>query len=156
MAWLKSYFYKFLGLMLITLFFTGVANGKEARPKYKVQKIQIQMKTIKVEIAESEAEHEYGLMFVKKLEKNSGMLFVFSDDKVRNFWMKNTLIPLSIGFFNSEKSLISIHEMTPYVENMGAPQIYSSGSPARYALEMNRNWFSENKIKLGDKFQSLK
>ena len=70
-------------------------------------------KTIKVKIADSEKEIEQGLMNVKRLGKNDGMLFVFDDEKVRHFWMKNTLIPLDIIFLNKEKNIVSIQTMKP-------------------------------------------
>lgn len=108
-------------------------------------------KNIRVEIAQTEQQRSKGLMFRKKLDPNSGMLFVFEVEKPLSFWMKNTLIPLSIGFFNSEKILVHKTEMVPASAiDLNIPT-YSSQVPARYALEMPAGWFEKNKIKLGSK-----
>lgn len=156
MALLKNCFLKVIILSGFALVFSTMVAAKETRPKYKVENIKISNHVVKVEVAATEEEHAFGLMYVTHLQKNSGMLFVFSNDQVRNFWMKNTLIPLSIGFFDKNKTLISIHEMQPYIEGSGAPAIYSSAGPARFALEMNKNWFALNKVKIGEKFHFVK
>lgn len=68
--------------------------------------------------------------------------------------MKNTFIPLSIGFFNSKKVLVDIQDMEPAKSEMDQnPKSYLSRSPAQYALEVNQGWFQKNKIKLGDRFE---
>ncbi len=111
-------------------------------------------KKIIVELAESENQHERGLMFRKSLSKNNGMLFVFSDEEVRNFWMKNTLIDLSIGYFNKDKKLIDVQEMKA-INSILQRDIpgYPSQGPAQYALEMPAKWFGENHIRIGAVFR---
>jgi uncharacterized membrane protein (UPF0127 family) len=104
---------------------------------------------IKVEIAETEEQQEKGLMFRKTLKENEGMLFVFQEEKVLTFWMKNTLIPLSIGFFDKGKKLFEVQEMQPISPVDQKPKVYQSKKPALYALEMPKGWFSKKKIKEG-------
>lgn len=111
-------------------------------------------KIILVELAESNEQHEQGLMFRKKLKPNQGMLFVFSNEDIRNFWMKNTLIDLSIGYFNKDKKLIDIQEMKSVTSilQVDLPS-YPSKLPAQFALEMDSHWFSKNNIKEGSVFK---
>lgn len=104
---------------------------------------------IEIEIARSHEEQMRGLMFRKTLCEMCGMLFVYSDEFTRSFWMKNTFIPLSIGFFDKNKKLIDVQEMTPVVSEMQTDiPTYSSRGKAMYALEMNAKWFARHKVKL--------
>lgn len=119
-------------------------------------KVKVGKTTITVEVANTEKSRERGLMERSKLDKNCGMLFVFPDESKRYFWMKNTYIPLSIGFFDKDSRLVEVQEMKP----MGSPMEkdiprYQSHLPAKFALEMERGWFKKNKIKLKDKLQFI-
>ncbi len=107
-------------------------------------------KKITAEIAATEDQHERGLMFRQNLGKDNGMLFIFNDEMTRSFWMKNTLIDLSIGYFNKDKKLIDVQEMKA-VTSILQQEIpsYPSRAPAQYALEMNPNWFTKNRIEKG-------
>lgn len=115
--------------------------------EFKTARIQVGSKKIKVEIADDTEKRNHGLMFRKSLPKDEGMLFVFDRPEPLNFWMKNTVIPLSIGYFDSKKTLIDVQEMVPEASEMVvSPKIYASRGPAQYALEMNPGWFTKNKI----------
>lgn len=107
-------------------------------------------KTIKVELAETQEQHARGLMFRKKLKSNEGMLFVFTDEITREFWMKNTLIDLDIGYFNKKNQLIDIQQMAAQnsVMQLSVPT-YPSKQPAMYALEMAKGWFKKNSFPEG-------
>lgn len=100
---------------------------------------------IYAEVADTQSSRDFGLMFRKSLDENSGMLFVFDDDDTRGFWMKNTNIPLSIAFLDNSGYILNIEKMMPH----SLCSTYSNG-PARYALEMNQGWFDKNKISEGD------
>jgi uncharacterized membrane protein (UPF0127 family) len=119
----------------------------------KTEHLRLGSQKIVVEIANSDASREHGLMFRKHLGRNRGMLFVFNDERPLNFWMKNTLIPLSIGYFDREKRLVKTLEMVPAVMGVIEPPVYSSEKPALYALEMEKDWFPKNRIKLGTRFE---
>jgi uncharacterized membrane protein (UPF0127 family) len=108
------------------------------------------IKKITVEMAETDDQHERGLMFRKKLSSNEGMLFVFKDEMTRHFWMKNTLIDLSIGYFNAEKKLIDVQEMKAVTSVLQTDlPSYPSRLPAQFALEMPAGWFKKSKIAEG-------
>lgn len=126
----------------------------QAALQFAKKKISVGNKTFVVEIAESTPQHERGLMFINKLAEDEGMLFIFKNEETRFFWMKNTMIDLSIGFFDKDKTLVDVQEMKSgqNVSDADLPS-YASARPAKYALEMNKGWFDKNKIKIGSKLK---
>lgn len=112
--------------------------------------IELGGKIATVEIADSPETRSKGLMGRTLLPEDSGMLFVFEESEILSFWMKDTLIPLSIGFFDEEQRLIHTLEMDPPTSPF-CPS-YKSKAAARYALEMPQKWFSKNKIQPDMKF----
>ncbi len=102
---------------------------------------------VTVEIADSPSERELGLMNRTKLEKDTGMLFVFRDAQVLNFWMKNTLIPLEIIYFDKDGSFVNTAEMTPCTVDPCAQ--YRSAAQAQYALEVNPDFRKDHDIGVG-------
>lgn len=101
-----------------------------------------------VQIADTQSKKEKGLMFVRKLPENEGMLFVFSKKTYGSFWMKNTLIPLSIAFLDSDGEILKILDMEPCSGN--ECPIYDPKLSYHYAIEVNLGWFDKNQIKAGD------
>lgn len=99
-------------------------------------------RTAHVAIASTRRQHELGLMHVARIPPDHGMLFVFADDAPRAFWMKNTLLPLSVAFLDRHGLILNIEDMEPRDD---APR-YRSAGPARYALEMERGWFRRNGV----------
>lgn len=95
-----------------------------------------------VKVAATPETRERGLMHRANLGDNEGMLFVFANEHTLVFWMKNTLIPLDIGFFDAQGLLIAVERMKP--DN--GVKTYRSPAPALYALEMNQGWFDKNNI----------
>ena len=108
---------------------------------------------IKVEVADDNSEREIGLMFRKNLDENSGMLFVFDEENYQTFWMKNTLIPLDIIFIDNNFKIVDIKHAVPCKEE--PCEIYSSGKPAKYVLEVNGNFTTKKNIKIGDNIEIL-
>ncbi|MCL1815311.1 MAG: DUF192 domain-containing protein [Treponema sp.] len=105
---------------------------------------------LEVELARTETEHAAGLMYRTELEDGKGMLFIFEKDEVRSFWMKNTLIPLSIAYISYDGKIIDIRDMHPHDTN----PVRSSRS-VRYALEVPHGWFSRAGIKTGDMVENF-
>jgi uncharacterized membrane protein (UPF0127 family) len=77
-----------------------------------------------------------------------GMLFVFPEEQVLSFWMRNTTLPLSIAYANAEGVIVRIADLEPLDERS-----VTSMGPARYALEMNRGWFRAHEIGVGDRIE---
>lgn len=114
--------------------------------------LEVGKKTVVVEIADTPKTRENGLMGRTHLDDGEGMLFIFDEPQILSFWMKGTLIPLSIGFFDKEKRLINTVEMSLPPSGSRALRSYESSLPAQYALEVPQNWFERNKIRPGMKF----
>lgn len=106
--------------------------------------IHIQQKPLSVEIADTEEKRRQGLMGRDALLDGHGMLFVFDRSKILSFWMKDTKIPLSIGFFDEKQRLIKTIDMDPPQNNEFT--YYWSEKPARYALEVPKGWFQRHHI----------
>jgi len=103
-----------------------------------------------VEIPQTAEEFRQGLMYRVKLDSNNGMLFIFDEEAVHSFWMKNTLIPLDIIWINSNYEVVYIRENTPPCEADPCP-VYNLNTPALYVLEVNGGSVEEYGINIGDK-----
>ncbi len=101
---------------------------------------------IRAEIASSPQERATGLMFRTSLEPNHGMLFVFPEKAGHCFWMRNTLIPLSIAFLDDDGTIVNIVDMQPHSEASHCPL-----RAVRHALEMEQGWFAKRGIQPGSK-----
>lgn len=102
---------------------------------------------IQAEVARTSEQMARGLMQVTRLNDNAGMLFVYESPTQASFYMLNTLIPLTIAYLDSRGVIREIHDMTPLDET----PVLSQKAEIQYVLEMNRNWFKINGIKVGDR-----
>lgn len=109
--------------------------------------LHLQNHVIQVEIADTPATRTRGLMYRTSLPPNRGMLFDFKQPTYSGFWMKNTNIPLDIGFFDKNHQLLEIHQLTPYSLKSVKP-----AKPYYTALEVNQGWFKQHNIKLNSKY----
>ncbi|MCA1716362.1 MAG: DUF192 domain-containing protein [Actinobacteria bacterium] len=100
-----------------------------------------------VEIADTDAERQTGLMRRTVLPEDAGMLFVFEGEQTLSFWMRDTLIPLSIAYIDAEGRIVDIQDMQPLDD---IPPHYVSAGPAQYALEVNQGFFEERGVTVGD------
>jgi hypothetical protein len=103
---------------------------------------------ITVEIADTPALREQGLMNRDSLPEDSGMLFVYADEQMRSFWMRNTKIPLDIAFIDHNGSIVNIEQMEAQTDENTI-----SAAPATYALEMSLGWFEANGVGPGDRLE---
>ena len=118
--------------------------------KFEKQELSIESREgqviIMAEIARTSAQREQGLMYRKELKDGRGMLFIFERDEVLAFWMKNTLIPLSIAYIAYDGRILEVHDMQP-----GNLNPVVSNRSARYALEVPQGWFDRAGISVGDR-----
>ena len=98
------------------------------------------------EVAFTQNGRTIGLMFRDKLDNDHGMLFIYPQEQNLSFWMKNTKIPLSIAFINSNGTITQIEPMAPY-----SLTSHTSKNKVRFALEMEEDWFRKNGITVGSK-----
>ena len=117
--------------------------------------------SFQVDIADTPESREKGLMNVAYMPENKGMLFVFEDEDIRYFWMKDTLIPLDMIFIDAEGKIVHIeHDArvktseTVYLPDdvvVEGYKIYSSVVPAKYVLELNAGVAEKKGIHAGQK-----
>jgi uncharacterized membrane protein (UPF0127 family) len=115
--------------------------------------LHIDKASLNTAIAATPAQDERGLMYVTHLPDNDGMLFILPPGHAV-FWMKNTLIPLSVAFLDKDGDILEIHDMQPgdpSVPDSELPRTRSDSDQVVYAIETNLHWFSLNGIKPGDK-----
>jgi uncharacterized membrane protein (UPF0127 family) len=105
---------------------------------------------LKVEVAATDDQRMQGLMYRRKMGTNDGMLFVFDQPEYHAMWMKNTLIPLSVAFVDAQGTILNILDMEP--ETLDS---HMSAGPSIYAIETNKGWFAQKKVKAGDKVTGL-
>ncbi len=104
---------------------------------------------VKVELARTQEQLMFGLMNRTFLDNGSGMLFIFPDSKPRNFWMKNTLIPLDIIFFDENLTIVRIHHAVPCKSDPCRP--YDSGYPVKFVLEVKAGMTGTHGLGEGDR-----
>lgn len=112
--------------------------------------LKIGHKAVRAEVANTPETRRHGLMQRKKLCPDCGMLFVFSYPDVQEFWMKNTLLPLSVAFISADGAILNIKDMQPKTTNT-----HASSDDVLYALEISQGWFARNGIKPGSVVQGL-
>jgi uncharacterized membrane protein (UPF0127 family) len=128
---------------------TGWAQGTGQPQSLPEITLHIDRAELQTEIAANEQEREIGLMYVSHLPDNEGMIFLMPVVGPASFWMKNTLIPLSIAFIDRNGVIIDIHDMKALDETT----VESANDQVAYALETNLHWFALNGIKPGDKIE---
>jgi uncharacterized membrane protein (UPF0127 family) len=138
--------------VLLVLFSAGL-SGCSGLETFEKREIAIEGKAgkvlIKAEIARTDAQRTQGLMHRRELKDGEAMLFVFERDQPLSFWMKNTLIPLSIAYIAGDGRLLEIHDMEP-----GSLNPVRSGRSARYALETPQGWFARAGLGPGDRLDT--
>jgi len=105
------------------------------------------MLSFSVEIAETPRQHAYGLMHLEAMPPDQGMLFMFQNNARRSFWMKNTLIPLDMLFFDETGLLVTAILDVPALSL--TPR--HSTARAKYVLELNAGTAGSAGIGIGAK-----
>jgi uncharacterized membrane protein (UPF0127 family) len=102
-----------------------------------------------VEVADDAEERRRGLMGVHHLPDDEGMAFVYGRPVTTGFWMKDTLIPLSIAFVDEDQHVVGLREMEPCTAD--PCPTYSVDEPYVLAIEANAGWFEEHGVREGDR-----
>jgi uncharacterized protein len=126
----------------------GFAIAQDAPQQLPTIRLSTGMHVLQVMVAQTPEQLSTGLMFRKTMGTNDGMLFVFDEPSQQCFWMKNTLLPLSIAFIDDTGTVANIDDMKPQTLDS-----HCSTKPVRFVLEMNVGWFDKRGIKAGSKFQ---
>lgn len=139
-----------LGLLIALLGVSACAADnagpvQDTRPQVQVV---IGEEKLNVELANTDLSRQIGLMNRKKLANNAGMLFVFKRAETQCMWMKNTLIDLDVAFADDQGKILNVEQM-----KAGTSDVHCAKGNARFALEMNRNWFSKRNVGAGQVIQ---
>ena len=144
---------RFLPLFALAVFalLTGCGNKEPAKPVAPKSiedrfAIRVGDRTVQMQVALLPAETQKGLMFVKEMGAEEGMLFVFDRQQQMSFWMRNTYLSLDIGYFDTEGVLREIYPMYPHDERPVA-----SRGRMQFALEMHQGWYRHHGVKPGAK-----
>jgi uncharacterized protein len=141
---MKKAFLAAAALALATL--VPPASAQEPQTNLPRVKLSAGMHQIDAQVAQTIEQRMIGLMFRKEMPQHEGMLFVFEQPSQQCFWMKNTLLPLSVAFIADDGTVVNTDEMKPQTL-----ESHCSDQPVRYVLEMNQGWFAKKGIKPGAK-----
>lgn len=134
----------FLGFLAAT----SVLAQDGPQPRLPTIQLTAGMYVIQAEVAQTSSEQTIGLMYRQTMGINEGMLFIYDSPKVHCFWMRNTLLPLTIAFIADDGSIVNLKDMQPKTETP-----HCSAKTVRYALEMNQGWFDKRSLKPGFKLR---
>jgi len=141
---MKQYFLACISSVLLTA--CSASNCPQGNPQIT---LMVKNKSLLAEVAQTQQSRVCGLSKRNNMPYNHAMLFVYPVNKVLKFWMKDTFIPLSIAFLDSDGVILKIAKMNTLHKNEKATLIFHQA--ARYALEVNQGWFNENAIVVGDR-----
>lgn len=134
------------GVLLLTVLLTAGCGSEPAVSRQSTFHLEIGAVALDAQLAIDSATQQKGLMYRESLEENQGMLFISEKPGPQSYWMRNTMIPLDIGFFTEDGVLREIYPLFPRVED----PVKSRRNDIAYALEMNRGWYKANGVKVGD------
>jgi len=137
-----------LSALLFSLL-AGFSSAQDA-PQEDLPRAQltIRQQMIEVQLAATPEQRQIGLMYRKVLPENEGMLFIYQDDAVRCFWMRNTPLPLTAAFIDKQGIIVYLTDMQPLTD-----KAHCSERPVRYVLEMPQGWFEKHDIKADDRLK---
>ena len=107
--------------------------------------------SLHVQIADDPAEREHGLMNRTTVKPYDGMAFTWSAPVDTSFWMKDTLIPLTVAFWDKTGRIVSMLDMPPCKED--PCPTYDPGTPVVGALEVPRGALTARGVALGDEIR---
>lgn len=140
-AWRRAVAASLLALGMLP---AAAQDGPQAR--LPIIQLSAGMHLIRAEVARSLDEQRVGLMGRKAMGTNEGMLFVYDAPQPHCFWMRNTLLPLTIAFVADDGRIVNLRDMQPLNDSP-----HCADEPVRFALEMNQGWFAKRGLKAGFK-----
>lgn len=141
-----------LSLISVVLFTACDDTTKKQTTIDTIFDLSVNNVPFKAQVAVFDSEKMRGLMYRETLAENNGMVFVYDSPTQASFWMKNTLIPLDIGFFDKNGVLTEVKKLYP--QNLDA--VKSARTDIMYCIEMNAGWFDKNNVKSSAKLDMKK
>jgi len=127
----------------------GCAAPPDARPR-----VRIRDRTWFVELATTGEQRYRGLSGRPALAEDAGMLFVYPYPRVLEFCMRGCDVPIDVAFLGADLRVVSIHQMRVEADRAGQ-EVYSSGRPAQYALEVRGGALRRAGVTVGDRAELL-
>jgi len=139
---MNAYLKKFLFIIFVLTFLSGFGE----QPSIKVCFTGV---CIQAEVAQSDMDRQEGLMFRQKMGEYEGMLFVFPQESIPSFWMKNMLFPLDVIWLDKDKKIVGIAKNQP----LCSKECLGIDSPMSvlYAIEVNAGFCERHNINVGQK-----
>lgn len=138
----------FVSAAVVGLWAGSAAAQTGPQPRLQTVPLTAGMHVIQAELAVTPEQQQVGMMFRRSMGTNEAMLFVDTSPGIRCFWMRNTLLPLSIAFIADDGSIVNIAEMQPRSD-----ESHCSAKPVRFALEMNKSWFAKRGLQAGSRIR---
>jgi uncharacterized membrane protein (UPF0127 family) len=145
---IKAMALKIAAVMGLAAGFAAATAQEVPQPRLPTVTLTAGMHNIVAEVARTPLQRQIGMMMRTTMAQHEGMLFVFDEPSPQCFWMRNTLLPLSIAFIADDGTIVNVAEMQPKSDDS-----HCSDKPVRYALEMNQGWFSKRGLKAGTKLR---
>lgn len=139
-------------LLSFCLLFSLIVCSAETREEKFVKIFLPDGFTVTAELAVTDEERQLGLMFREKINPDQGMLFVFEEEDLLSFWMKNMRFSLDILWLDKDKRIVHIERRVPPCEKLPCPS-YASEYPAKYVLELKAGSVDEHKLKMLDRLE---
>jgi uncharacterized membrane protein (UPF0127 family) len=124
---------------------SAAGHLNHAQPKLRTMKLWLGAKEIAAELAITKVQIMTGMMFRKEMGEDEGMLFVFAQPQKAAFYMRNTYVPLSVAYIDTQGVIAEIHDLEPLNEN----PVFAKTDNIQFVLEMRRGWFERNGIATG-------
>jgi uncharacterized membrane protein (UPF0127 family) len=131
-------------LALVCALVTSAAWSHGEPQNLAATTLKVGMHSIRAQLAITPQQRQIGLMHRREMPSHEGMLFVFDEPSRQCFWMRNTLIPLTIAYLADDGTVVNLADMQPQSD-----ESHCSAKPVRFALEMNQGWFAKRGIKPG-------
>jgi uncharacterized membrane protein (UPF0127 family) len=133
-------------MLAVTLYYYKTSQKPCPLSHYQSTTVQINGHKITTDIASTEDQRICGLAKRSSLPDDYGMLFIYDKNQILDFWMKDTLFPLTVAYIDENHLIMELHQFAALQTNINEP----SKTPGRYALEASPKWFIENNIHIGD------
>ncbi|HVV01266.1 MAG TPA: DUF192 domain-containing protein, partial [Verrucomicrobiae bacterium] len=117
----------------------------QAQPKLPTMRLWLGPEEMIAELATNAKTWQTGMMFRTNMAENEGMLFVFPRPERANFWMKNTILPLSAAYINPDGVILEIHKLQPESTN----EVMAASDRIQYVLETSQGWFQRHRVNTG-------
>ena len=124
-----------------------IPRAPQGRPQPKLQTVKLWIGTneLSAEVAHTREQITRGMMWRTNMAEMEGMLFVFSRPHQAQFWMRNTVLPLSCAYIDPEGTILEVHDMKP-LDETGIP---AKSDQVQYVLEVNQGWFQRHNVAPG-------